>query len=283
MSVLINKDTKVLVQGFTGKNGTFHSEQALAYGTKVVGGVTPGKGGQTHLNLPVFNTMKEAVKETGADASVIYVPAPFVLDSIVEAVDSGVGLVVVITEGVPTLDMLKAKRYLETNGNGTRLVGPNCPGVITPGECKIGIISRSGTLTYEAVAQTTKLGLGQSTCIGIGGDPIPGMNQIDALKLFQEDPDTDAIIMIGEIGGTAEEEAAEYIQSNVTKPVVGYIAGVTAPKGKRMGHAGAIISGGKGTAEEKFAAFEKAGIAYTRSPAELGTTMLEVLKAKGLA
>ena len=259
MSVLINKDTKVLVQGFTGKNGTFHSEQALAYGTKVVGGVTPGKGGQTHLNLPVFNTMKEAVKETGADASVIYVPAPFVLDSIVEAVDSGVGLVVVITEGVPTLDMLKAKRYLETNGNGTRLVGPNCPGVITPGECKIGImpghihtpgrigiISRSGTLTYEAVAQTTKLGLGQSTC-------------------------------------TAEEEAAEYIQSNVTKPVVGYIAGVTAPKGKRMGHAGAIISGGKGTAEEKFAAFEKAGIAYTRSPAELGSTMLEVLKAKGLA
>ena len=265
MSVLINKDTKVLVQGFTGKNGTFHSEQAIAYGTKVVGGVTPGKGGQTHLGLPVFNTMNEAVRETGADASVIYVPAPFVLDSIVEAVDSGVKLVVVITEGVPTLDMLKAKRYLETNGNGTRLVGPNCPGVITPGECKIGImpghihqpgkigiISRSGTLTYEAVAQTTKLGLGQSTCIGIGGDP-------------------------------AEEEAAEFIQSNVSKPVVGYIAGVTAPKGKRMGHAGAIISGGKGTAEEKFRAFEKAGVAYTRSPAELGSTMLEVLKAKGLA
>ena len=226
--------------------------------------------------------MKEAVKETGADASVIYVPAPFVLDSIVEAVDSGVGLVVVITEGVPTLDMLKAKRYLETNGNGTRLVGSNCPGVITPGECKIGImpghpypgrigiISRSGTLTYEAVAQTTKLGLGQSTCIGIGGDPIPGMNQIDALKLFQEDPDTDAIIMIGEIGGTAEEEAAEYIQSNVTKPVVGYIAGVTAPKGKRMGHAGAIISGGKGTAEEKFAAFEKSRYRLHPQPCRAG-------------
>ena len=283
MSVLINKDTKVLVQGFTGKNGTFHSEQAIAYGTKVVGGVTPGKGGQTHLGLPVFNTMNEAVRETGADASVIYVPAPFVLDSIVEAVDSGVKLVVVITEGVPTLDMLKAKRYLETNGNGTRLVGPNCPGVITPGECKIGIISRSGTLTYEAVAQTTKPGLGQSTCIGIGGDPIPGMNQIDALKLFEADPQTEAIILIGEIGGTAEEEAAEFIQSNVSKPVVGYIAGVTAPKGKRMGHAGAIISGGKGTAEEKFRAFEKAGVAYTRSPAELGSTMLEVLKAKGLA
>ena len=242
MSVLINKDTKVLVQGFTGKNGTFHSAQALDYGTKVVGGVTPGKGGTTHLDLPVFNTMKEAVRETNADASVIYVPAPFVLNSIVEAVDSGVGLIVVITEGVPTIDMLKAKRYLETNGNGTRLVGPNCPGVITPGECKIGIMPGHpptrpywyhltfGTLTYEAVAQTTKLGLGQSTCIGIGGDPIPGMNQIEALQLFQDDPDTDAIIMIGEIGGTAEEEAAEFIKSNVTKPVVGYIAGVTAPK-----------------------------------------------------
>lgn len=295
MSVLVDKNTKVLVQGFTGKNGTFHSEQAIAYGTKVVGGVTPGKGGSQHLGLPVYNTMNQAVRETGADATVIYVPAPFVLDSIVEAVDSGVSLIVVITEGVPTLDMLKAKRYIETVG-GVRLIGPNCPGIITPDECKIGImpghihqkgrigiVSRSGTLTYEAVAQTTKLGLGQSTCIGIGGDPISGTSHIDALELFQKDPATEAIIMIGEIGGTAEEEAAEYIQSNVTKPVVGYIAGVTAPKGKRMGHAGAIISGGKGTAEEKFLAFERAGMAYTRSPAELGSTMLELLKSKGMA
>ncbi|MCG8994001.1 succinate--CoA ligase subunit alpha [Laribacter hongkongensis] len=294
MSVLVNKDTRVLVQGFTGKNGTFHSEQALAYGTKVVGGVTPGKGCSEHLGLPVFNTMKDAVRETRADASVIYVPAPFVLDSVIEAVDAGIKLIVTITEGVPTLDMLKVKRYVEESG--ARLIGPNCPGIITPGECKIGImpghihkpgrigiVSRSGTLTYEAVAQTTVLGLGQSTCIGIGGDPIPGTSHIDALKLFQDDPDTDAIVMIGEIGGTAEEEAAEFAKSYVTKPIVGYIAGVTAPKGKRMGHAGAIISGGKGTAEEKFAAFEKAGIRYTRSPAEIGTTMLALLKEKGMA
>ncbi len=291
MSVLINKDTKVLVQGFTGKNGTFHSEQALAYGTKVVGGVTPGKGGTVHLGLPVFNTMNEAMLATNADATVIYVPAPFVLDSIIEAVDAGVKLIVVITEGVPTLDMLKVKRYVELSGS--RLIGPNCPGIITPGECKIGImpghihlpgkigiVSRSGTLTYEAVAQTTKLGLGQSTCIGIGGDPIPGTSHIDALALFQADPKTEAIVMIGEIGGTAEEEAAEYVKAHVTKPVVGYIAGVTAPAGKRMGHAGAIISGGKGTAEEKFLAFERAGIAYTRSPAEIGSTMYELLKSK---
>ena len=297
MSVLINKDTKVLVQGFTGKNGTFHSEQAIEYGTKIVGGVTPGKGGQTHLDLPVFNTMNEAVKATGANASVIYVPAPFVLDSAIEAIDSGVKLVVIITEGVPTMDMLKVKRYLENHNADlvakgediVRMVGPNCPGVITPGECKIGImpghihqkgkvgiISRSGTLTYEAVAQTTKLGFGQSTCIGIGGDPIPGMNQIDALKLFQDDPQTEAIVLIGEIGGTAEEEAAAFIKDNVTKPVIGYIAGVTAPKGKRMGHAGAIISGGSGTAEEKFKAFEDAGIAYTRDPSKIGEKVKEL-------
>ncbi len=293
MSVLVNKNTKVLVQGFTGKNGTFHAEQSLKSGTQIVGGVTPGKGGSEHLGLPVFNTMKDAVRETGADASVIFVPAPFARDSIIEAVDAGIKLVVCITEGVPTLDMLQVKKYVDESG--ARMIGPNCPGIITPGECKIGImpwhihlpgkvgiVSRSGTLTYEAVAQTTVLGLGQSTCIGIGGDPIPGMSHIDALKLFQDDPDTESIIMIGEIGGSAEEEAAEFVKSYVTKPVVGYIAGVTAPKGKRMGHAGAIISGGKGTAEEKFQAFEKAGIAYTRNPAELGTTLMELLKAKGL-
>ena len=293
MSVLVNKDTKVLVQGFTGKNGTFHSEQALAYGTQVVGGVTPGKGGTTHLGLPVFNTMKEAVRETKADASVIYVPAPFAKDSIIEAIDAGITLVVCITEGLPTLDMLQVKRYAESSNS--RVIGPNCPGVITPGECKIGvmpghihmpgrigIVSRSGTLTYEAVAQTTAAGLGQSTCIGIGGDPIPGTSHIDALRLFQDDPQTQAIIMIGEIGGAAEEEAAEFAMQYVTKPIVGYIAGVTAPKGKRMGHAGAIISGGQGTAEEKFAAFERAGIAYTRSPAEIGSTMLKLLTEKGM-
>lgn len=290
MSVLVDKDTKVLVQGFTGKNGTFHSEQAIAYGTRVVGGVTPGKGGSYHLGLPVFNTVKQAVKETGANASVIYVPAPFVLDSVVEAVDAAIPLVVIITEGVPTLDMLKVKKYADIMG--CKIIGPNCPGIITPGECKIGImpghihlpgkigiVSRSGTLTYEAVAQTTKLGLGQSTCIGIGGDPIPGTSHIDALELFEADPATEAIVMIGEIGGTAEEEAAQFVKHHVTKPVVGYIAGVTAPKGKRMGHAGAIISGGHGTADEKFAAFEKAGIIYTRSPADIGKTVYELLKS----
>ncbi|MDY4385383.1 succinate--CoA ligase subunit alpha [Pectobacterium aroidearum] len=289
MSVLINKQTKVLVQGFTGKNGSFHSEHAIAYGTQIVGGVTPGKGGQMHLGRTVFNSMKEAVPATGAEASVIYVPAPAVLDSIVDAVESGIGLIVVITEGVPTQDMLKAKHLLKAYPD-VRLIGPNCPGIITPGECKIGImpgsihqpgrigiISRSGTLTYEAVAQTTALGLGQSTCIGIGGDPIPGTSFIDALNLFESDPDTDAIIMIGEIGGTAEEEAAEFIQTNVSKPVVGYIAGATAPKGKRMGHAGAIIAGGKGTAEEKFQAFKRAGMAWTRNPAQIGTTLLEAI------
>ena len=286
MSILINKNTKVICQGFTGKNGTFHSEQAIAYGTKMVGGVTPGKGGTEHLGLPVFNTVADAVQATGADASVIYVPAPFVMDSIMEALDSGIQIIVCITEGVPTLDMLKCK--VACDSAGVVLIGPNCPGVITPDECKIGImpghihkkgrvgiVSRSGTLTYEAVKQTTDMGFGQSTCVGIGGDPIPGSNFIDILARFQEDPETEAIVMIGEIGGTAEEEAAEFIKHHVTKPVVSYIAGVTAPAGKRMGHAGAIISGGKGTAAEKFAALEAAGVKVTRNLAEIGSTLKE--------
>ena len=286
MSILINKNTKVICQGFTGKNGTFHSEQAIAYGTKMVGGVTPGKGGTEHLGLPVFNTVADAVQATGADASVIYVPAPFVMDSIMEALDAGIQIIVCITEGVPTLDMLKCK--VACDNAGVVLIGPNCPGVITPDECKIGImpghihkkgrvgiVSRSGTLTYEAVKQTTDMGFGQSTCVGIGGDPIPGSNFIDILARFQEDPETEAIVMIGEIGGTAEEEAAEFIKYHVTKPVVSYIAGVTAPAGKRMGHAGAIISGGKGTAAEKFAALEAAGVKVTRNLAEIGSTLKE--------
>ena len=287
MSILIDQDTRVICQGFTGSQGTFHSEQAIAYGTKIVGGVTPGKGGQTHLDLPVFNTVAEAVTQTQAQASVIYVPAAFCKDSILEAVDAGIELIVCITEGVPTLDMLDAK--VKCDELGVRLIGPNCPGVITPGQCKIGImpadihlpgkvgiVSRSGTLTYEAVKQTTDVGYGQSTCVGIGGDPIPGSHFIDILGLFQKDPGTEAIVMIGEIGGTAEEEAAEFIRTNVTKPVVSYIAGVTAPKGKRMGHAGAIISGGKGTADEKFAALEAAGVRTVRSLADIGAALTEV-------
>ena len=288
MSVLVNKETRVICQGFTGKQGTFHTEQAIAYGTSMVGGVTPGKGGQEHLGLPVFNTVHDAVDATAADASMIYVPAAFAADAILEAANAGIKVIACITEGIPVLDMLKVKAALEQYD--CRLIGPNCPGIITPGECKIGImpgmihqpgkvgiVSRSGTLTYEAVYQTTTAGLGQSTCIGIGGDPIHGMNFIDCLELFEQDPQTEGIVMVGEIGGSAEEDAAEYIQQHVSKPVVAYIAGVTAPSGKRMGHAGAIVSGGKGTADGKFAALEAAAVATVRSPADIGRRIKELL------